>query len=80
MLITLRNLTAREWTVRLRDRVPYSEQEDLQINYDATPLPTETDVDDRRGVLEWRFDMAPNSEQQVQLNHRLRWPDDMRLR
>lgn len=80
VLITLRNLTAREWTVRLRDRVPYSEQEDLQINYDATPLPTETDVDDRRGVLEWRFDMAPNSEQQVQLNHRLRWPDDMRLR
>lgn len=80
VLITLRNLTAGEWTVRLRDRVPYSEQEDLQINYDATPLPTETDVDDRRGVLEWRFDMAPNSEQQVQLNHRLRWPDDMRLR
>ena len=73
--ITLRNLTARAWDVRLTDRVPYSEQEDLQISWDAQPVPTETNVDDKRGVLEWRFEMPPTSDQRVELNHRIRWPE-----
>lgn len=79
-VITLRNLTSRAWDVRLRDRVPYSEQEDLEITWDAQPVPTETDVEDRRGVLEWVFDMAPTSDQRVELNHRIRWPDGKVLR
>ncbi|WP_136636391.1 mucoidy inhibitor MuiA family protein [Pseudooceanicola onchidii] len=78
--ITLRNLTARSWSVRLRDRVPYSEQEDLEISWDAQPVPTETNIDDLRGVLEWRFDMAPKTDQRVELNHRIRWPDGKVLR
>lgn len=78
--ITLRNLTAREWQVRMRDRVPYAEQEDLEISWDAQPVPTETNVEDRRGVLEWRFDMAPKTDQRVELNTRLRWPDGKVLR
>lgn len=78
--ITLRNLTARAWDVRLRDRVPYSEQEDLEISWDAQPVPTETNVDDRRGVLEWQFEMRPASEQVIDLNHRIRWPDGKVLR
>jgi uncharacterized protein (TIGR02231 family) len=78
--ITLRNLTPRNWDVRLRDRVPYSEQEDLEISWDAQPVPTQTNVEDRRGVLEWRFDMAPGADQRVVLNHRIRWPDGKVLR
>jgi uncharacterized protein (TIGR02231 family) len=78
--ITLRNLTPRNWDVRLRDRVPYSEQEELEISWDAQPVPTQTNVEDRRGVLEWRFDMAPGADQRVVLNHRIRWPDGKVLR
>lgn len=73
--ITLRNLTDRDWAVRLRDRVPYSEQEDLEITWQADPTVSESDVDGRRGVLEWRFDMDARSDRVVQLNTRLRWPD-----
>lgn len=80
VVITLRNLTARAWDVRLRDRVPYSEQEDLEITWDAQPMPAETNVDDLRGVLEWRFEMAPKTDQRVELNQRLRWPDGTVLR
>ncbi len=75
VVMTLRNLTAKTWDVRLQDRVPYSEQEDLRIAWEAAPAPTETDVDDKRGVLEWRFDMAPNTEQEVELSTSLNWPD-----
>jgi len=78
--ITLRNLTNREWDVRLRDRVPFSEQEDLTITYEATPAPTETDVEGRRGVLEWQFTMDAGSEQTVTLSHKLRWPQGQQLR
>ncbi|GGE43118.1 hypothetical protein GCM10011360_33080 [Primorskyibacter flagellatus] len=75
VVMTLRNLTAKTWDVRLQDRVPYSEQDDLRIAWEAAPAPTETDVDDKRGVLEWRFDMAPNTEQEVELSTSLNWPD-----
>lgn len=73
--ITVRNLTGMDWAVRLRDRVPYSEQEDLAITWSADPMPAETDVDGKRGVMEWRFDMSPRSEQAITLSHRLRWPE-----
>ena len=78
--ITLRNLTGRDWDVRMRDRVPYSEQEDLEITWQSSPMPTEENVDGKRGVLEWRFDMAPGAEQRVTLSHTLKWPEDKVLR
>ncbi|MGI3169462.1 mucoidy inhibitor MuiA family protein [Pseudooceanicola sp. C21-150M6] len=78
--ITLRNLTPRDWEVRLLDRVPVSEQEDLKIAWEASPMPEAQDVDDKRGVLEWRFDMAPGAEQEVALSHRITWPTDKVLR
>jgi uncharacterized protein (TIGR02231 family) len=78
--ITLENLTARTWPVELRDRVPYSEQEDLVITYRATPTPDVDAVEDKRGVLEWRFDMAPGAERSVSTTHRITWPEGQVLR
>ncbi len=80
LAITLKNLTARTWAVELRDRVPYSEQEDLVITYRATPEPEIEAVDDKRGVLEWRFDMAPGTERTVSTTHRITWPEGQILR
>ncbi|TDK46819.1 DUF4139 domain-containing protein [Antarcticimicrobium luteum] len=74
------NLTGTEWQVRLRDRVPYSEQEDLVIDWTATPRPETRDVDGRRGVLEWRFPLAPGAQQAIRLEQRLTWPDGYELR
>ena len=78
--ITLKNLTSRNWNVDLRDRVPYSEQEDLVITYRATPDPDTNAVDDKRGVLQWRFDMAPGETATVTTSHRITWPEGQRLR
>lgn len=73
--ITLRNLTDRAWDVRLRDRIPYSEQEDLKISWEASEEVSDTNVDGRRGVLEWTFDMSARSEKEITLSHSLRWPE-----
>jgi len=74
------NLTGTDWQVRLRDRVPYSEQEDLSIDWSATPKPGITDADGMRGVLEWRFPLPAGAEQTLRLETRLNWPEGYILR
>ncbi|MFO7771149.1 MAG: mucoidy inhibitor MuiA family protein [Roseovarius gahaiensis] len=78
--ITVENLTAQDWPVRLLDRVPYSEQDDLTIDWSAQPAPSDTDVDDKRGVLEWRFDLLAGDTQAIVLDYSLEWPDGKVLR
>lgn len=78
--ITVENLTGKAWPVRLIDRVPYSEQEDLQITHAASPPETIADWQDRRGVLAWEFDLAPGDVQKVTFEMKMRWPADQVLR
>ena len=78
--IEVENLTGEAWPVRLLDRVPVSEQEDLEIDWQARPGPSETDVDGKRGVLEWRFDIAPGETRAVTLDYTLQWPEGQVLR
>jgi len=77
--IEVENLTARAWPLRVLDRVPHSEQEDLEITWQARPQVTETDVDGRRGVLAWEFDLPAGATQEISLRHRLEWPEGMVL-
>lgn len=79
-VFTAENLTDRAWDLRLFGRVPYSEQEDLTITWQATPPPSETDIDGARGILMWQTNLQPGAEFEVNLPHALRWPSDMILR
>lgn len=79
-VLIVKNLTDEAWAVRLMDQVPYSEQEDLEVTFGATPEPSEVDVDGQRGILAWEFDLAAGAEQSVQIEHALRWPSGMALR
>ncbi|WP_282092100.1 DUF4139 domain-containing protein [Epibacterium ulvae] len=78
--ITVENLTSEIWPMRLLDRVPYTEQEDLEISWTAEPRPDQENVDNRRGILAWEFDLAPKGQQQISLKTRLQWPEGMELR
>lgn len=77
--ITVDNLTNRAWNMRLIDRVPYGEQDDLQITWSTLPEPSETDLDGRRGVLAWTFPLAAGAEKIIKLNQRINWPGEMEL-
>ncbi len=55
--IEVENLTRRAWQLELLDRVPYSEQEDLDITYSADPEPDIRAVEDRRGILQWNTEL-----------------------
>lgn len=78
-LLIIRNLTDQDWPLRVIDRVPVSEQEDLVIGWQATPEPTTQDPDGKRGVLIWDSQIAAGAEQQIELITSLRWPEGMEL-
>jgi len=78
--IEITNLTNDTWPVRVLDRVPYSEQEDLQITWSANPEPSEVDVDNQRGILGWDLALKPGERQMIQLDQMLSWPEGMILR
>lgn len=78
--LTVENLTGEPWKVRLIDRVPQAEQDDLRIDWSARPAPDERDVDGRRGVLAWSLQVPPGATQDVVLRYRMTWPEGMVLR
>ncbi|MEP2718806.1 mucoidy inhibitor MuiA family protein [Pseudophaeobacter sp.] len=78
--ISVENLTQESWPLRLLDRVPYSEQEELEITWGAQPSVSEENVDKRRGILAWEFDLAPGAEQTIHLETTLSWPEGKLLR
>lgn len=78
--VKVENLTDKGWAVRLTDRVPYSEQDDLEITWSATPAPTTTDPDGRRGLLEWDFDLPAGETREIRIQTRMTWPRNMVLR
>ena len=69
------NLTGEAWSVRVLDQVPYSEQEALEITFTADPAASETDVDGKRGVLAWDFDLGPGETKTVTLDSLMSWPE-----
>lgn len=79
-VITVENTGDQAWPVRILDQVPYSEQDDLEIEVSASPEPTETDVKGQRGILAWEFDLAAGGKETITLEQVLTWPEGMILR
>ena len=79
-VITVENTGDQAWPVRILDQVPYSEQDDLEIEVSASPEPTETDVEGQRGILAWEFDLAAGGKGTITLEQVLTWPEGMILR
>ena len=78
-VITVENTGTEAWPVRILDQVPYSEQDDLEVEVTASPAPSETDVEGQRGILAWDFDLAAGGKQTITLEHVLTWPEGMVL-
>lgn len=78
-VITVENTGTEAWPVRILDQVPYSEQDDLEVEVTASPAPSATDVEGQRGILAWDFDLAAGGKQTITLEHVLTWPEGMVL-
>lgn len=76
---TVENLTNESQNVRTLYALPYSQQEDLVLSTTIRPNPSETDVDDVRGLSEWMMTIPAGETQKVRLNTALSWPKDFEL-
>ncbi|AHD07905.1 DUF4139 domain-containing protein [Phaeobacter gallaeciensis] len=78
--IEVENLTNRAWPLRLLDRVPYSQQDALEITWDARPAPTEENVEKQRGILAWDMEIAAGATEVIEIDTELSWPEGQILR
>ena len=63
--------------VSIVDRIPVSENSAIVV--EAAPAmtpPTDKIVNDRRGVMGWTYDMAPDASKEIHLAYRMKWPAD----
>ncbi len=59
------------------DQAPYSENSAIVVELlPQTTPPDETDPEGKRGLLRWRFDLAPNDSRDITLAYRMKWPAD----
>ena len=76
---SLENLTQKAHDVRVLYALPYSQQEDLTISSTIRPNPSESDVDQVRGVAAWNLKIAAGDTEKVQLTTTLSWPKGFEL-
>ena len=79
-VISVENLTGQDWDVLLRDAVPYSEQDDLEVSVTASPSVTRTNPEGQRGILEWDLSVPAGEKQVINLDYTLTWPGGYVLR
>ncbi|MCA0318172.1 MAG: mucoidy inhibitor MuiA family protein [Proteobacteria bacterium] len=67
--------------VVIEDRIPVSEVQDITVEplSGMTP-PTARDVRNRRGIVEWSFDLPAGGFNEIRHGWRLRWPSDRQIR
>lgn len=77
---TIRNLHPFAVKVNVVDRIPISEDTNIVIEALSTnTAPTEKTVEERRGVMGWTFDLAPNASKEIRLGWQVRWPKDKQV-
>jgi len=63
--------------VAIEDQLPVSENDEIAVDLlpSSTP-PTTTNLHDKRGVLEWAFEVKAGEAKDVNFAWRMRWPKD----
>jgi uncharacterized protein (TIGR02231 family) len=78
--MTVENLGAEAWDVEVLEAIPYSEQDDLVVDWSAQPNVSVTDVEDRRGLMQWDIALGANETQNITIEQTIRWPEGKVLR
>lgn len=70
----------RPMEIAVLDRMPVTRHEDIEIELmSETTDPTERDIDERKGVLAWRYDYAPGETRVIEFGYRVRFPEEALL-
>ncbi|MEL6919498.1 MAG: mucoidy inhibitor MuiA family protein [Pseudomonadota bacterium] len=79
-VITVTNNHTFDMPVRIIDRVPVSDHEDIEVEALAgNTSPSETNVDGKRGVVAFDLNVAAGGDAQIDLGYRVMWPTEMKI-
>jgi uncharacterized protein (TIGR02231 family) len=76
----IQNIGNDGWEVEVIAAVPYAVQEDLKIEWRASPAPASTNIDDKRGVLLWNSEIPAGKSAEIEIETTIEWPDGKVLR
>ena len=80
VLLNIENLGAKTWDIEVMEAIPYSEQDDLKVEWAASPAADVIDVDKIRGLLQWNITLGGGETQDITVDQAIRWPDGKVLR
>lgn len=69
------NVSEQAEELRLLYAVPYSEQDDLELDLTLSVPPSERDVDGRRGIHAWDLTVGPGETRTIRMEADLSWPE-----
>ncbi len=76
-VITVENLSERELTVQVADRIPVSETDEVRVkNVRVTP----DSRPDAKGVVRWPVQLAPKATEKLRLEYAIEYPTDLPTR
>lgn len=77
----VKSLHSQPVKVTVTERIPFSESSAITVETIAanTTPPTEKQVENKRGVSAWSFELAPGAEKEIRLSYRIKWPGDREL-
>ncbi|MEG2045307.1 MAG: DUF4139 domain-containing protein [Comamonas sp.] len=66
--------------LQLLDAAPVAEQQDIRVESRYSPQPASTTWNEQPGSVLWELTLPPNATERISAEHRISWPQDMRLR
>ncbi|MBL8906353.1 MAG: mucoidy inhibitor MuiA family protein [Rhizobiales bacterium] len=76
--LTVKNLHDFPLDVTVIDQMPFSTNEDVTVATLSGMTPaSQTNLERRRGVLAWNFELAPKAERVIKHGYKITWPKDM---
>jgi uncharacterized protein (TIGR02231 family) len=76
--LTVKNLHDFPLDVTVIDQMPFSTNEDVTVaTLSGMTPPSQSNLERRRGVLAWNFELEPKAEKVIKHGYKITWPKDM---
>ncbi|MGI3185832.1 mucoidy inhibitor MuiA family protein [Nioella aestuarii] len=69
------NVSDQPEDVRILYAVPYTEQDDLELDLTLSIAPSEENLDGRRGIHAWDLTVAPGETRTIRMEAEMSWPE-----
>lgn len=72
--VTVKNLHERPIDLKIYDRIPVSQNQDIKVEYTGKETPTAQNTDEKRGVMRFDARLEPDEEKILEYGYRISWP------